>query len=119
MKGISKKFIVPLLFFPVIAFGATNASLGDLLKSISTTLLNPLVTALLTLALLAFFWGMITYIRSQGTEKKQGKDIMIWGIIGLAVMVSVWGLVNLVIGTFGVNQNSTITIPTIPSNSTN
>jgi len=133
MKGIIKKFAIPLslLLSAPIAFalgtGGTlsspgavanstvdNKSLGDLLANLSTTILAPLVTALLTLALLAFFWGMIKYIKSQGTDKKEGKDIMIWGIIGLAVMVSVWGLVNLVVGTLGVNQNSTITVPQIP-----
>ena len=39
---------------------------------------------------------------------------MIFGIIGLAVIVAVWGLVSVLTRTFGVNNSETFTIPTVP-----
>lgn len=59
------------------------------------------VPILISLALVAFMWGVLKYILPAGDEgkMKEGRQMMIYGIIGIAVMVSVWGLVNLVIET--------------------
>lgn len=56
-------------------------------------LLIPLVVAL---ALLYFFWGLAKFIRSAGNEdaRDEGKQIMLWGIVALFVIVSVWGIVQ-------------------------
>lgn len=79
---------------------------------IITSIVIPLVFAL---ALLYFFWGVAKYIRSEGTGKEEGKNIMIWGIIGLFVMSSVWGLVAFIrgelLGTTGVTTSEKV--PTI------
>ena len=50
------------------------------------------------MALLAFFWGLAKYIfHSNDEEKKaEGKNIMIWGIVALFVMASVWGIVKFI-----------------------
>ena len=55
-----------------------------------------LVPFLASLALLAFFWGIVKFIRSAGSEsaREDAKNIMFWGIIALFVMVSIWGIVQ-------------------------
>lgn len=71
------------------------------------TILSPLIPILFTLALIAFFWGVGKYVIQGASDEKareQGKQIMIWGIVGLFVMVSVWGLVILVQDTFNLND---------------
>lgn len=74
---------------------------------------KPLVALLIGLALLYFLWGIITYIKGGDNEKKhsEGRQMMIWGIIALFVMVSVWGLVSILTGTFQFD-NSEPPIPT-------
>jgi len=62
----------------------------DSAYAIVKDLLIPLV---FTLALLFFFWGVAKYIWSVGTDKEEGRKIMIWGIIALFVMSCVWGIV--------------------------
>jgi hypothetical protein len=49
-----------------------------------------------------FIWGVVQYVINSDEEAKKakGKEFMIWGIIGLTVMVSVWGLVNVLGSTF-------------------
>jgi hypothetical protein len=48
-----------------------------------------------------FVWGVVQYIIADGEEgKKKGKNVIVYGIIGLAVIVSVWGLVNILTSTF-------------------
>jgi len=65
------------------------------------------------LALLFFFWGLAKYILSAGSEDAatRGRDIMIWGIIALFVIVSIWGLVAVLANTFEVQRGGGITPP--------
>lgn len=80
-------------------------------------ILDVLIPLLVTLAVLVFFWGMVKFLWSGADEKarESGKGLMIWGIIALFVMISVWGLVQLFGSLFGINQNATITVPAVPS----
>ncbi len=61
-----------------------------------------LVPLLFSMAIVAFLYGVQKYILAGASEDKvkEGRDMMIYGIIGLAVMFSVWGLVRLVLNTF-------------------
>ncbi len=68
----------------------------DAASSIVTGVLIPLAFAL---CLLYFFWGVVKYIRKgAGSEEaaKEGKRVMVLGIIGLFVAVSVWGIVSFI-----------------------
>ncbi|MEK7613764.1 MAG: pilin [Patescibacteria group bacterium] len=75
-------------------------------------LATPIVVAL---ALLYFFWGLASYILKAGEEdgRKKAKDTMIWGILALFVMVSVWGIINVVRDTFEIDNNNQIDIPIV------
>lgn len=64
-------------------------------------------------ALLFFFWGVAKYIRSEGSGKDEGKKIMVWGVIALFVMSSVWGLVYFIRSELQVGDDARVTIPTI------
>jgi hypothetical protein len=75
------------------------------------TLLNAAIGLMITLAIIAFFWGLIKYLFTEGTEGKAvGLKIMLMGVITIFVMVSIWGLVRLLQSTFQV----TSTTPVIP-----
>lgn len=122
MKKICKSLTVSLAILPLLAFGETT--LNTLITSLSSSVLKPLVGVLLTTALLVFFWGMIKYIKSIGSEKdkKDGKDMMVWGVIAMFVMVSVWGLVDFIVGTFGLDNSrvpSPIVLPGTSANTAN
>ncbi len=66
-------------------------------------IINPLIPVIMGLALLVFLWGVFKFIRAEGDEKEQGRKFLIWGIVGLFVMVSIWGLVSILQYTFGLN----------------
>jgi hypothetical protein len=76
----------------------TFASIAD---SIKETLLL-LVPILFILATIVFIWGIILYITSGGNEerRKEGRNFIIYGLIGLFVMVAVWGLVVVIADIF-------------------
>lgn len=68
-------------------------------------------------AFLVFVWGVARFIRSAGNEKeiKDSKNLLIWGIIGLFVLVTIWGIIAFLSSEFGFGSG-TPGIPQIPSN---
>jgi hypothetical protein len=99
--------------FPVLAFAQIN-TLSDVGSTIIGIINNILVPVLFALAFIVFIWGaFLTFIVGASSEetKDKGKNLMLWGLIGFFVMVSVWGLVNIMTSTFV----TTNTAPTIPS----
>lgn len=78
-------------------------------------IMNAIVPIVVTLAIIYFFYGLAKYILSAGdpTKAKDGKSIMIFGVIALFVMFSVWGLIRLIGNTFGIGTGGTIQIPRI------
>jgi len=53
-------------------------------------------------AFAVFIWGVVNYFfLNSGNEEKraEGRQFILWGIIGLVVLFSVWGFVNLLLST--------------------
>jgi uncharacterized membrane protein len=80
---------------------------ADFIAKIQSDILSPLVYLLISVAVIIFLWGVVGYIKSGDSEeeRKKAKDFILYGIIGLFVMISVWGLVNILSGTFPMNKN--------------
>lgn len=65
-----------------------------------------LVPVLFAIAFIVFLWGVFKYFILGAADEKsrtEGRQFVLWGIIGLVVIVSLWGLVNLVISTFSLS----------------
>ncbi|OGI82223.1 hypothetical protein A3I95_00615 [Candidatus Nomurabacteria bacterium RIFCSPLOWO2_02_FULL_44_12] len=78
-------------------------------------ILNAVVPVLIALGVVYFVWGVITYVISSDEEaKKAGRDRMVFGIIGLVVIVGLWGLVSILRNTFGLSNTTNIQLPTVP-----
>lgn len=82
-------------------------------------LINTALPVLAGIGLLVFFWGLAKFIRNAGEVKDhtEGKDLMIWGVVGLFVLFSVWGIVGFVQSSFGI-RSVPFGIPYLPSNNT-
>lgn len=104
-------FAIALSLVPCLATAATFESVVNKI----TSLLQPIVNIIVAIGLVTFLWGVVNYITAGDDPKKRtaAKDYMIYGIIGLAVMVSVWALVNILVNTFGLKGSGTITVPQI------
>lgn len=105
MKKNLLKFI-PILsvvaLFPAITFAQTCTGVG-ISKFICQLqqILTSIEPVLVSLGVVYFVWGVVRYVIADGEEaKKKGRDMMIYGIIGLAVIISLWGLVNILKETF-------------------
>lgn len=65
-----------------------------------------ITTLLIALTVLTFLYGLMKYMykgQSSDTARSEGRKLMLWGIIGLFVMTSVWGLVTILASVIGHN----------------
>lgn len=70
---------------------------------------NYAVYLIMAFSVLYIVWGAFKLMKEDGRE--EGKNIVLYGIIGLFVMVSIWGLVNILDRTFGLSGGQAITPP--------
>jgi hypothetical protein len=86
---------------------AQNIGTGSYISKLLTgakQLLDQAVVLLIALAVVWFIWNVVKYSMSSDEDAKgAAKSQMIWGIIAIAVIVSVWGLVAILQGLFGVS----------------
>ncbi len=105
---------------PLFAFAIPAADLGGIGQTIAILVgfINKyLVPAIFALAFLLFIWGMfkfffLSYANEEG--RSEGKQLMLWAVIAFVVMVSIWGLVNVVANGLGFSGETAPTTPTIP-----
>ena len=92
------------LFTPLLAAaqpsppGTGSGAFENAIGTISAGL-NTIIIFLFLVATVIFLWGVVRYISAGGDEEKtkEARQMIIWGIIFLAVMVAVWGFVNIVL----------------------
>ena len=89
-----------LLLTPTVTFAAPR-NFSELVM-VFVNLINIAIPILIALAVLGFFWGVTQYIlsASDSTKVEEARKLMIWGIIALFVMVSVWGILRVLSNTF-------------------
>jgi hypothetical protein len=95
------------------------ASAQTLLNTLAlvSTFLNSLVYLFITLAIVVFFWGLISYLVKDGAEgKAAGLKIMLMGVVTIFVMVSIWGIIRLLQSTFRVTSTEPVIPKTIQLN---
>ncbi len=89
----------------------TSASIG--IKGIIckiVDIMNVLMPALVLFATVWFIYGVVRYIMAKDEEaQKEYRKVMINGIIGLFIILSVWGLVKVLQRTFGLEDNAITT----------
>jgi len=82
----------------------TQISIVPLLNKINEVIINPLILLLFALATVVFVWGIIGFLASTGSDdgREKGKRHMLWGLIGMVIMVSVYGIIRFALSTFGI-----------------
>jgi fumarate reductase subunit D len=89
----------------------SNFTVQGVLQTLSTSL-NAIIPFLVLIATFVFLWGVVRYITAGGDEQQleQARSFIVYGIIGLATIIAVWGFVYVVIDFIFNTQ----TIPNIP-----
>ena len=115
-KIIKNIFVASLVLAPLLSFAVpfsggfdtdiiTGGGGGVTFKGVLEKIMGlftPLPAMILTLAVIYFFWNIGQYLKSADIKKaEEARNMIIYGIIAIAVMVGVWGLVALITNTFG------------------
>lgn len=85
-----------------------NPKFQDLLGYITCIIGRSVIPLIFAAAIALFVFGVVQYVINgdEAEKKAQGKSFMIWGIVAITVMVSVWGLVAILGNTFNLNTNA-------------
>lgn len=85
---------------------------GSVITQIINGVLVPMIFAI---AFLVFIWGVVqAFLLKDEEAREKGKSYILWGVIAMFVMASVWGLVNILIGTFNLSSGGPSLIPVAP-----
>ena len=103
--------------------GVPTGNSNGFLSNISQTLarleniINVLIPFIVGLAVLVIIYGIFGYITEAANEekRKEAKDFIIWGFVGLFIMLSIWGLLNILVNTFPLNNRPPTYIPPLPT----
>jgi hypothetical protein len=109
--GLSTGIVAP----SSVTTSTCTAGVGCVASMIIFIINNILVPLLFAVSFIVFLYGVAkTYIFSHGEtgEVAEGHQVILWGLIGFVVMISLWGLVNVVSNTFGLGGvNGPPTLP--------
>ncbi len=101
--------IILTLFVPVTVFAQTQIPprLITLMGNIYNVILNPIIALLFGLSFAYFIWGVVKFVwyGEEESMRSEGKRSIVWGIIGMFIMFSVFGILRLIIGTIGENPS--------------
>src|SRR3990167_1724359 len=109
---MKKVILATLALAPAFAFAQTLGNVETFVRSIGR-LVDLALPIVVGIALLVFFWGIFQFISSETVDagREEGKRKIFWGIFGMFIMISAYGLIRLILGTFG------IPTPSYPFNS--
>jgi hypothetical protein len=108
------------IYFATLAVFATAVPVIASAQGISDTintvgrLISSLIPIVIGIAVLVFLWGLVQFVVADGEEKQtKARNTILWGIIILFVMVAIWGLVDLLGETLGIDTDSSA-VPRAP-----
>ena len=112
MKKLYSSIIAAASALPFIALAQTDKLTGVAENVLKTV--NVVVTIVFVFAILIFGWGIVRFIAAAGDAEKvkKAKSMIVWGVVGIAVLASVFGLIGFLQSYFGVGSGSgNIVIP--------
>ena len=102
---------------PAVSFAALKG-IKDLLTT-AKDLINMVIPIVFGIALIFFFWGVAQFILHSGKQEEleQGKQKMLWGIIALFVIVSIYGILAFMSSATGIAPGGSLTPGSVNSGS--
>ncbi len=101
--------IIGLGFFLLISSSgvvyAQSTSVDNLITKFGTYIVDPILLVIFATGFFMFMWGLFQFMVnvSRGEDTSSGKQHMIYGTLGMLIMVSVYGIIAFLDNTFGLN----------------
>ncbi|KKR61055.1 hypothetical protein A2643_02795 [Candidatus Nomurabacteria bacterium RIFCSPHIGHO2_01_FULL_39_220] len=105
------------LFSTKVAYAVASKNVNEFVANVDNQIINPLIGFLFALALVFFLYGVFEFIASGASDEKKttGKSHMLWGIVGITIMLSVWTILNIILNTLNIKgidpQKGTVNLP--------
>jgi|CXWL01.1.fsa_nt_gi uncharacterized membrane protein YjfL (UPF0719 family) len=104
MKHAQRIFQSVLVFFPLFLFLPQSVAAATLKELVNKTILpigDSIIQLLYALAFILVLIGMVRYFfLTDGEENRtKGKQFIVWGLAGLVILFSVWGVVQILLKT--------------------
>lgn len=92
------------MYYYLSAVSAAQYSAQCFVNKLNEAILFPLITLLLALAFLVFLFGLFEYVRDATSDagREKGKQHILYGTIGMFIMLSAYAILSLAAGTFGI-----------------
>jgi len=76
-------------------------------EKVTTEIINPIIAIIFAGALLYMMYGLMVFILNAGDESKRadGKRHIMYGLIGMTIMVSVYAILEIGLRTIGVSSS--------------
>lgn len=89
---------------------ASSPAAQKLVDNINSAIVNPLVVIMFTVALIAFLWGVREYIAGADNPevRTKGAQHILWGIVGMALMLMTFTIIKIVLNTFGIDHSDEV-----------
>ena len=97
-------FFVSIAEAQILSPGAAEAA--NFVAQVNEIILYPLIALLMGLAILIFLWGCYQYISHsrESSAREVGQMHMIWGIVGLVIMLVAYSILGIAAGTFNLDD---------------
>ncbi|HVU75358.1 MAG TPA: hypothetical protein VHD38_00765 [Candidatus Paceibacterota bacterium] len=78
---------------------------SNLVSKFVAYIIDPAILIIFAAGFFLFVWGLVQFLwkLDEGGDNQAGKNHMIWGIVGMLIMVSVYGIITLINDTFDLN----------------
>jgi len=80
------------------------------LNKVNSVIINPLIGLLFAVAFIYFTYGIVKFLSMDADGKSQSrneaKSAILWGLIGMLIMFSVFGIIQFILATFKIDNNS-------------
>ncbi len=107
MKKLSVGIVGAIGVLPMLAFAGLNEFIAQL-----NIWIGYIIPLLISFAVVLFLWGLVKFVANASDEGKrqEGKDLMIWGLIALFVMIAFWGIVGWIQTTLDLNNTAGVIV---------
>lgn len=101
----------------MIAYAAAGDVARSFVAQLNEIIIFPLIALLTVIALLVFIWGGFEYVRGANDimARDAGRKHLLWGTVGLLVMLSAFSILSIAAGTFGLKVERNDLQPTVES----
>ena len=78
----------------------------EVVSQIVGSIIDPLVLLIFSIGIFLFTWGLVVFLSQMDNPdgRKTGVQHMLWGIIGIFIMATVFGIINIILETFGLGD---------------